>query len=336
MSQLSEIKEIETMLGSLKGIVRSEVIGESQDHDMSLPIHKIVFGSSEPEAPSLGLIGGVHGLERIGSQVCMALFSSLSRLVLWDKNTQDLLSQIRIYFIPIVNPIGILKKRRSNPRGVDLMRNAPVEAAGKIPFLLGGQRYSAKLPWYRGEEGQMEVENEALVKAIRAESFKSRVAITVDFHSGFGIQDQIWFPYAKNREPIGKISELYAFMDLFDKTYSHHFYKIEPQFYQTHGDVWDYLYDQHQSLQTKNTYLPLTLEMGSWIWVKKNPMQFLSMEGFFNPVMQHRYHRVLRRHNTFFDFLQKALVSHSVWADLNEEQKQKYKSFALERWYAKR
>ena len=38
------------------------------------------------------------------------------------------------------------------------------------------------------------------------------------------------------------------------------------------------------------------MEMGSWTWVKKNPRQFFSLLGIFNPLIQHRQLRVLRRH----------------------------------------
>ncbi|CAH2929990.1 MAG: FIG011155: Zinc carboxypeptidase-related protein [uncultured Paraburkholderia sp.] len=47
----------------------------------------------------------------------------------------------------------------------------------------------------------------------------------------------------------------------------------------------------------------MTLELGSWLWIKKNPRQLFSRQGFFNPVKAHRTARVLRRHANLLDFL---------------------------------
>lgn len=336
-SKLAEIEMIEKLKSQLKGMARFEILGESEDHNTKLPIYKIALGNPDPQAPVLGLVGGVHGLERIGAQVCLALLSSFSHLMLWDKNTQKLLEQMRIFFIPTVNPIGILKRQRANPNGIDIMRNAPVEAEGDIPFLLGGHRISPKLPWYRGDRPDMEIETKVLVEAVQKEIATSKVAVTVDFHSGFGLQDQIWFPYAKTREPLPDLSQLHAFFTLMENTYPHHFYKIETQAYLTHGDVWDYLYDwQRLQKKTEQIYLPFCLEMGSWNWVKKNPLQILNLEGPFNPMKSHRQKRILRRHNTFFEFLLRAVSSSESWTQLSDEEKLKHENRGREIWYDKK
>ena len=69
----------------------------------------------------------------------------------------------------------------------------------------------------------------------------------------------------------------------------HHRYVIEPQSrqYLAHGDLWDHLYLRSRE-RPERVFLPLTLEMGSWIWVKKNPRQLFSRQGIFNPLVQHR------------------------------------------------
>src|SRR3989344_4773585 len=139
MSSLPEIRQIESRILELGSKVRSEVIAYSEKGDLRMPIHKITFGSRDPEAPTLGFVGGVHGLERIGAQVCLSLFSSVAELSQWDRSFQRTLQDIRIFFIPTVNPVGIFRKTRSNPRGVDLMRNAPVEADNPNKYL-GGHR----------------------------------------------------------------------------------------------------------------------------------------------------------------------------------------------------
>lgn len=335
---LPEIEQIEKRVDELKDIARVSVIAESKQGDLSFPIYKISFGSEDPSVPVLGLIGGVHGLERIGAQVCVALFQTLTQLVLWDSTMRKSLEKFRIFFIPTVNPIGIYKHRRANPRGVDLMRNAPVEAPQPPVFLVGGHRLSPKLPWFRGEEHQMEVESQALVDAVRAETFGSSRVITVDFHSGFGLVDRLWFPYAKTADPYPDLHYMHAFKELLDRTYPHHFYQVEPQSksYTTHGDLWDYLYDEYREISSQNrVYLPLTLEMGSWMWVKKNPFQIFSSHGPFNPIKHHRFKRVLRRHNTLFEFLMRSLQASEVWTNLSEDQIHKHHERGMKLWYGK-
>ncbi|MGZ3770411.1 MAG: M14 family zinc carboxypeptidase, partial [Bdellovibrio sp.] len=318
MKTLPEIQQIKHCIYKLGGAVRSEVLAYSKCDSLDLPIYKLTMGSEDPKAPTLGFIGGVHGLERIGSQVCLSFLNSLSELVLWDKNFQRTLQNVRIFFIPTVNPVGIYKKTRSNPRGVDLMRNAPVEAENPALWV-GGQRYSSSLPWYRGSEGaSMELESQALVAAVEKEISHSSLSVTLDIHSGFGFEDRLWFPYAKTTKPYPDLATTYSLKKLFDKTYPHHFYKIEPQAqsYTTHGDLWDYLYDRHRDINPDAKYLPLCLEMGSWLWVKKNPWQIFSAEGPFNPLKEHRQRRILRRHNTLMEFLIRAVTSPQAWAEL--------------------
>lgn len=335
MTSLPEILQIEKRIEALGLGARREVIATSQLGDLSLPIYKISFGSEDPKAPVLGFIGGVHGLERIGAQVCIALLNSLSELSLWDSTTQNTLKNLRIFFIPTVNPVGILNKTRSNPRGVDLMRNAPIDAEDP-PSWVGGHRVSPRLPWFRGYAGEsMEVESAALVRTVQHEIEESSLAITLDIHSGFGFQDRLWFPYAKTVKPFPDLPLTYSLKNLLDRTYPHHFYRFEPQAmsYTTHGDLWDYLYDEHLTKNTSNHYLPLCLEMGSWMWVKKNPWQIFSAEGPFNPLIGHRHQRTLRRHNTLMEFLIRAVATPSAWIEMSNAQQEEARQKALELWY---
>jgi hypothetical protein len=53
--------------------------------------------------------------------------------------------------------------------------------------------------------------------------------------------------------------------------------------------------------------------MGSWLWVKKNPRQMLSLLGFFNPLIAHRHARVLRRHIHWLEFIGRAACGHRGW-----------------------
>lgn len=331
---LPEIQQIEQRAQELKGRARVEVLCESECHGKKLPVYKLTFGSEDPTAPTLGLIGGVHGLERIGAQVVVSLLNYFSELSLWDRGTQELLKSVRVFFIPVVNPWGIHNKTRSNPRGVDLMRNAPVEGEGDIPFLLGGHRYSNKWPWFRGQVDSMEMESSAVFKAVQKEGFQSRALLTCDFHSGFGFQDQLWFPYAKSTQAWPDVAYAHSFKALLDRNLPHHFYLFEPQAknYTTHGDLWDYTFDEFRK-QSKQVYLPLCLEMGSWMWLKKNPWQIFSADGPFNPLIGHRHSRTLRRHNSLFELLLRAVHNPESWADLSLEQKSKHEFQAKELWY---
>lgn len=326
---LPEIIQIEELLAEFPDFARGQVLGHVGTPEKLFPIYKISIGSQDPKAPVLGLTGGVHGLERIGAQVVISLLSSVLRMQLWDESLKELLSKVRLFFIPTVNPWGIYHRRRSNAQGVDLMRNSPVEAEGDVPWALGGQRYSPKFPWYRGETLQDECR--LVLEALKSETAQSRFAWTMDVHSGFGIQDQIWFPYAKTTKPFPDVAQIYRFKTFFESAHPYHFYKIEPQTYRTHGDLWDHAYSE---LRTEDRfYLPLTLELGSWIWVKKNPLQIFSREGLFYPQKPHRHRRILRRHWTLFDFMMRMTGSHQKWAQLDPSQREKAAFHATELWY---
>lgn len=334
IKKLPEWIVFEELLRDLEKTGRIHHLGYTESKKHKLPLIAMSFGSQDPKAPTLGLFGGVHGLERIGAQVVLALMRSFSELLLWDELLNQALQKFRIVFFPMINPLGMMELRRSNPNGVDLMRNAPVEAEdGARTWLLGGHRYSSNLPWFRGNNG-LEPEAQALVDFCRAQFFESSAVIAVDFHSGFGLQDQLWFPYAKSVRPYPHLAETYVLAESFERTYPNHFYRIEPQSknYTTHGDLWDYVYDMYRE-KNPGTFLPLTLEMGSWMWVRKNPLQLFSSLGPFNPMKPHRVKRILRRHMTLYDFLIRSMVSHQKWSSLSVEQRNKYVERALQKWY---
>lgn len=337
--KLPEWRTLERLSLELVRTGRFFHLGQTEDKEgNSLPLIGASFGTEKPEAPVLGLFGGVHGLERIGAQVVLAFMSSFGELILWDSLLQEALKRIRILFFPMVNPLGMYHQTRSNPRGVDLMRNSPVESDEEPNLLLGGHRISPLLPWYRGESSTtLEAEAAAVIEFCRAEMFHSRRVISLDFHSGFGAVDRIWFPFARSRKPFPHLPELHAFKEAFERTHPNHFYKIEPQAknYTTHGDLWDYAYDLFYALEHNqdSVFLPLAVEMGSWLWVKKNPMQLFYTLGPFNPMKPHRLRRILRRHNTFLDFAIRSLVSPDVWVPSQPGQRDKHLARALQLWY---
>ncbi|MGE4240418.1 M14 family zinc carboxypeptidase [Ramlibacter sp.] len=281
----------------------------------TLPVYSIALGSNDPNAGAIGYFGGVHGLERIGARVVIAWLHNVVARLRWDASLHALLEQLRIVFMPLVNPGGTVRGTRANPNGVDLMRNAPVDAFDPVAPLVGGQRISSLLPWYRGRAGEpMEPEGRALCDVVEREVAARPFGLALDCHSGFGLRDRLWFPFAHRSSPIAHVSQLHALHAIFAQTLPHHPYVMEPQSrqYLAHGDLWDHLY-QRACAQANRVFLPLTLEMGSWLWVKKNPRQLFSRDGIFNPVLAHREQRVLRRHLPLLDFVQRAAASHAMW-----------------------
>ena len=297
-----------------------------------LPVHAYLLGSAAPDAPAVGFFGGVHGLERIGAEVVIAYLRSLVMRLRWDETLHRQLEAMRFLFVPLVNPGGVVQGTRANPNGVDLMRNAPVDAQDRVPYLIGGQRMSAALPWYRGAPGTpMERESEALCRAVREELQSRPFSIAVDCHSGFGLRDRIWYPYAHTARPIACLPEFHALFETMDETLTHHRYIVEPQSHQylAHGDLWDHLC---LSTPPQRVFLPLTLEMGSWLWIRKNPRQLLSRHGMFNPMIEHRQQRVLRRHTAWLDFIARAAGSHLRWAPTGDD-RERHRQLAMLRWY---
>jgi hypothetical protein len=280
----------------------------------AMPIYAFRFGVAEPSAPAFLVTGGVHGLERIGTEVAIAFLSSLIARLSWDNVLHDALARCRVIIVPLVNPVGMARGQRANGNGVDLMRNAPAHDLGGTP-LLGGHRLSPRLPWYMGAPGApMETESAALVQLVEDELFTTPFAIALDLHSGFGFVDRLWYPYARTREPLPDLPAIVALCRLLDGTLPNHVYRVEQtaQTYTIRGDLWDHLYDRRRAAGG-GVLLPLTLEMGSWMWVRKNPLQGLSSLGRFNPTKPHRHRRTLRRHMPLLEFLLHTTASHRAW-----------------------
>lgn len=328
---MSSIQKFINNYQDYKDLAEVKVHSYVEYNQVKYPLVSVHFGN--PKAPALVITGGIHGLERIGAELCLSLLDSFHQRLSWDQIAVDFLKLVQIVFVPLANPVGFFEVRRSNAEGIDLMRNAPIESEDKTPFLLGGHHYSANLPWYRGNA--VAQETEFLISTMKGVLENSNTVISLDLHSGFGFKDQIWFPFANSYKEFNQLSELHLFFELFEKTHPYHIYKIEPQSknYLTHGDIWDYCY---LKLKKENqVYLPLTLEMGSWIWVKKNPLQILSKSGLFNPMKQHRMHRTFRRHRPFFDFLIHSLVSNQIWTSHDKNLQEHIIKSARKKFYEK-
>jgi len=331
---IPELLELEHVIDAGSGRLETRVIAEVDEAGEKLPIYLVALGNPDRAAPAIGFFGGVHGLERIGSDVVIAYLRHLVMRLKWDSAFHRQLESVRLIFMPLVNPGGMRRGTRANPNGVDLMRNAPLDARERVPLLVGGQRISARLPWYRGtRDGTMETESRALCDVVGAELLARDFSIALDCHSGFGLGDRIWFPYAHTRNPLPQLAEVYALKEIFRQTHVHHPYIFEPQSHQylTHGDLWDYLHLRACATAEK-IFLPLTLEMGAWLWIKKNPRQLFSRQGIFNPQIAHRQQRVLRRHLSLMDFLARAAASHRLWLPVDEA-RDEHHARAIAEWY---
>lgn len=332
---LPELVELERLIEQGRAHLDVKVACEVKAGSQQFPLYQLSMGNPDPRLPAIGFFGGVHGLERVGTHVLLYFLRYLITRLNWDRSLHHLLQEMRLVFMPLVNPGGMWQATRSNPRGVDLMRNAPIEAEGRVPFLIGGHRISPRLPWYRGAAGaSMENENLALCQLVQDELLSRPFSVSVDCHSGFGLCDRIWFPPACCERPMEHLAEVFALEELFQQAHPNHRYLFEPQSrqYRTHGDVWDYLYQQAQR-DAHNIFLPLTLEMGSWLWVKKNPRQLFSLQGIFNPMVEHRLHRVLRRHTVWLDFVMRAVCGHERWL-FEMQDRHSMREQAIKRWYS--
>lgn len=179
----------------------------------------------------------------------------------------------------------------------------------------------------------MEAESQAVCRVVEEELQGRAFSLTIDCHSGFGIRDRIWFPHAHTALPMEHLAEVHALKSIFEESHAHHAYLFEPQSrqYLAHGDLWDYLYGK-VAVRPPRVFLPLTLEMGSWLWVKKNPRQVFSRHGIFNPLVGHRQQRVLRRHLSWLDFVTRAAAGWRLWLPEGEA-RERHRQAALDLWY---
>src|SRR5688572_27758411 len=329
-AKLPELDELERILKAHSDRLAVRTLCDIRDGERRYPLHAVTVGSPARDAPAVGFFGGVHGLERIGTQVLLSFLDSLAGRLEWDERIQRLASEVRLVLMPLVNPSGMSRRMRSNANGVDLMRNAPVQSSERVPFLLGGQRLSPRLPWYRGQA--LEAESAALCALVREELLSRAFSIALDCHSGFGLRDRIWFPYAHTRHPFVHLAEVHALISLYNGVYPVHPYLFEPQSrrYLAHGDLWDYL--SAEASRLGHVFLPLTLEMGSWRWIRKSPRQLWSRMGLFNPLPPDRLQRVRRNHLAWLYFLCQAGGAYRDWLPTGAE-RERHERHGLAAWF---
>ena len=332
-SALSILRELDRIIDENAAQLEVRTLCEVGEGRQGFPVQALCLGSASRDAPAIGFFGGVHGLERIGTQVLLSFLGSFLEQLRWDEQLARQLAGVRLVFMPLVNPAGMSRSTRSNANGVDLMRNAPVDSRERVAFLVGGHRLSPSLPWYRGpKQGPMEAESRALCELVRAELLSRPFSIALDCHSGFGLRDRIWFPHAHTRRPFARLAEVHALVARFNELWPEHPYLFEPQSrrYLAHGDLWDFLSAEVES--AGRIFIPLTLEMGSWRWVRKSPRQILSRLGMFNPLPPDRLLRVQRNHLVWLNFLCRSAQTYREWLPSGEARARHERS-GLSDWF---
>src|SRR5690606_22886946 len=110
---LPEMVQLEAIMDRGARWLRCDKVLQVEAAGQSLPVWVLETGNRNPKAPVFGLFGGVHGVERIGSQVLLAWLHSLTERMHWDDALHRKLEQVRLVIMPIVNPAGMWLQRRS-------------------------------------------------------------------------------------------------------------------------------------------------------------------------------------------------------------------------------
>jgi hypothetical protein len=311
----SYVEKVIKKLSKLGSLFQYEILAEVRVKDKVIPIYGLQIGPQSKHLPVLGLFGGVHGLEKIGTHVIVNYLNSLSNRISWNIALTKNLESLRVVSIPIVNPGGMYLNARSNPQGVDLMRNAPVDAEIGKSFWPSGQTVSPKIPWYRGNPQDMELENKVLFDFVSRHLFKAPFSMALDIHSGFGLQDRMWYPYGKTIKPFEDEPLARRLARYFKVSHPFHKYKFEKQSdsYMIHGDMWDHMYDSFRALNKDTKFLPWTLEIGSWSWLLSRPHQIFNISRMFHTDDSAKYARVMRKHWGLLDFFKDMTINHETW-----------------------
>lgn len=304
-------------------LVQLKQVGLSRQtkNGFQFAIHSLEIGTkSAIKKNPVGLIAGVHGLETIGIRILLDFLEYIT-----DPDSEGFMHEIRkgqvgIVAIPIVNPGGVALKRRSNPAGVDLMRNSGIKADKVVPFF-GGQSLSRRLPYYRGIG--LEPESRTLHRVLFEKFYKikNRVLPVLDIHSGFGRKDSIWWPYAKTAAPCADHTMIYNITNFLRLNCHHDNFEYSAQgvVYNAHGDLWDMFYDHYLKYHSShykrwNSHLlPLTLELGTWAHLRKNPGRIFNKRNIFNPPREKKAETITGYRSFLRDFVLLAKSSPGDW-----------------------
>ena len=123
----AEYEDLKTILDAGSANFDIRTVCEARLHGRTFPVLTASIGSSDPLAPAIGFFGGIHGLERIGTQLVLDYMRSLLSRLEWDELLVRQLQSIRLIFMPICNPGG---------------KAMPNEKGGRSPLFHGAPRAS--------------------------------------------------------------------------------------------------------------------------------------------------------------------------------------------------
>ena len=247
----------------------------------------------------------------------------------WDALLHRQLETLRLVFMPVVNPGGLWRGTRANPNGVDLMRNAPVDATERVPFLVGGQRLSAGLPWYRGADGApMQAESAALCRVVERGT-ADRAAVQHRGRLPLRLRAARPAVVSVRAHAAGRsthLPEMHALCELFEQAHAAPSLRAraaEPPVPGARRPVGPPL---PARLRAAPAALLPAADAGDGLLAvgQEEPAPAASRAtGMFNPLIAHRQQRVLRRHLPWLDFVARAAASHERWLPRGDERERR-------------
>ena len=296
---LPELTELHRLAAEAGAAVSLRTACDVDCGERRFPVPVLTLGTTAADAPAVGFFGGVHGLERIGAEVVIAYLRSLVMRLPGTSCCTGSSRRCASCSCRWSIRAALWRGTRANPNGVDLMRNAPVDAtrARALPDRRPAHqrarcRGTAAPParrWSaRAQALCRVVEDRAAGRGRSASRSTATRASACATASG-----------SRTRTPRGRSSTCRRCTRCArssTRRLLHHRYvrrAAEPPVPGARRPVGPPL-PRACRAPARRVFLPLTLEMGSWLWVKKNPRQLFSRHGIFNPLIEHRQQRVLR------------------------------------------
>ena len=97
-----ELEQVEAILQEDNAMyLHSQILCRVSHHNDELPVYALTLGNREADVPCVTFVAGVHGLERIGTQVVIAFLEGLLERLKWDRVLAEILQRVRIHFLQI-------------------------------------------------------------------------------------------------------------------------------------------------------------------------------------------------------------------------------------------
>ena len=94
---LPELQQLEMLLKDYPRQLSAETLCAVAFQRHTFPVYALSLGSQAKDIPTVVFVGGIHGLERIGTQVVLAFLETLLARLRWDL-TLEAHEQVRIVF----------------------------------------------------------------------------------------------------------------------------------------------------------------------------------------------------------------------------------------------